>query len=212
MAKPVSNEGARSILWNLATSNMRHATPGMCGLTDMYMCGLSIEPVTMLHVLYGLSIEPVTCMAFLPNLWYVCTTLHTQCTTLYGFSIEPVTCLSFPGGCQGGIVSWRIHLAVATKGDYFQCLLRLTSELIHCSAGQWITCTLCGFLTKAIHRKAALDWILNMYTAKTRDVLGCTSLTTFGNLAVGGVTQPNTYRLEAVHRHSLIINTSKSMY
>ena len=138
------------------------------------------------HVLYGLFIEPVTCMDFL---WYVCTALHTRCTTLYGFSIEHVTCLAFPGGCQGGIVSWRIHLAVATKGDYFQCLLRPTSELIHCSAWQWITCTLCVFLTKVIPRKAALDWILNMYTAKA--VLGCTSLAAFGNLEVGGVLQLN---------------------
>ena len=55
-------------------------------------------------------------------------------TDMYGLSTESVTCLALAGGCQGAIVSWRIHLAVATKGDYFQCLLRPTSEVnpLHC--------------------------------------------------------------------------------
>ena len=68
---------------------------------------------------------------------------------------------------------------------------------------------------------------LYMYTAKRRDVFYRTSPTTKrfletreikkgqslrdismleGNVEVGGDVQPNTYRLEAVYSHSLIIN------
>ena len=61
-----------------------------------------------------------------------------------------VTCLQlqvFPAGCDGDIFSWPLP----SEGDYFQCLLRTTSELIHCSAWQWITCAV--FLTKVLPRK-----------------------------------------------------------
>ena len=54
--------------------------------------------------------------------------------------------------------------------------------------------------------------LLYTYTAKRRDVLGCTSPTTEGNLEVGGNVQPNASRLEAVYGHSLIINASLGMY
>ena len=71
--------------------------------------------------------------------------------------------------------------------------------------------------------------ILYPYTAKRRDVLGCTSRTTKrfpearemsrgrspraeGKLEVGGDVQPNTSRLEAVDVHSLIINPYLGMY
>ena len=71
------------------------------------------------------------------------------------------------------------------------------------------------------------------YTAKRRDVLGCTSPTTErfpevremsrgrsprdtsraeGNLEGGGDVQPNISRLEAVYGHSLIINPYQGMY
>ena len=68
---------------------------------------------------------------------------------------------------------WHCRLAVASEGDYFQCLLRPTSELIHSSAWHWITCTV--FLTNAIPR-IVLSLCCNALKSTTRNTYAAPSI------------------------------------